>query len=150
MGILDRLLRRAPADPPEPHPMNEIERLLEDHASGRGELRPVIDALLRSEVYLLRKGAPEDVVEGEPFIPLVIPSTGGFPGVCLFTSPERSPATVRLHPEFRTGMKVTFAWVLEAAPEGLGVVINPGSRLCLEQSPADFERFRAAVRSGQA
>jgi hypothetical protein len=148
MGLLDKLFSKprpaeeAPGAPlplePDFVPENDLERLLLDVVEGRSDLAPFVQALADAEVFVLFDG------ESGPFgpvRPLVMPTSQGGHGLCVFTSAGRAEPAERLMPEF-TGRFVSFREVLQAAPSGVGLILNPGWRASLENSPEGLEAMR--------
>ena len=151
MGLFDRLrprLRPLPAaDSP---PSNDLERAVAGAIDGSGSFEAFLSSLLKSKVFLLLKGDPPANPDGADKRPLVLPSSAGIPSVCVFTSPERSLEVQRANPTHRTGILVEFRWVLQVIPPDLGIVLNPGSSLSLEQPPEGVVRLKADLASDSA
>lgn len=144
MGLFERL--RSSREPPPAAdfpPANELERAVQGAIDGSGSFEAFLSFLLGSQVFILIQGDPPASPETAGMKPLVLTSSAGIPSACLFTSPERSLPLQRRHPAYRTGLLVEFRWVLQVLPAGLGIVLNPGSRLSLEQPPEGVARLKA-------
>jgi hypothetical protein len=138
----------AEAQPGEPPPLSALERLLARCIAGEEPIPQLVAELLRSQVFVLFHGEPTPAGPPSPLRPLVVESSQGHLAVAVFTHPDRVTRLAKLHPEFRTGLQVAFTWVVQSAPEGLGLVLNPGSSLCIEQAPCGVVELRRAVASG--
>jgi type III secretion system (T3SS) SseB-like protein len=128
------------------HAVNELERVLEAFVAGRTPFEPVLQSLISSQVFVLLKGE----AQSEPpkqFAPLILLSSTGAPSVCLFTSSDRSLAIQRQHPEYAMGLQVAFTWIVQATPPGLGLVLNPGWSVSIEQPPEGLALFKRDLES---
>jgi hypothetical protein len=142
---LNRLRPSRQPPPAEPAPSNDLERAVRGAIDGSGSFEAFLSCLLGSKVFLLIEGDPPANPDTADKQPLVLPSSAGIPSVCVFTSPERSLEIQRANPTHRTGMLVEFRWVLQVIPADLGIVLNPGSSLSLEQPPEGVARLKADV-----
>ena len=115
--------------------------------AGREPLATFVACLLRSQVFVLLRGEPS-TDPAAPWQPLLLPSSTGVPSVRIFSSPERSSEVQRQHPDYRTGLLVDFTWVLRGMPPDLGLVLNPGSSLSLEQPPEGVTRLKQDFLGG--
>jgi hypothetical protein len=150
LGLFDRLRPHHQPLPAELAPSNDLERAVQGAIDGSGSFEAFLNCLLRSKVFLLLQGDPPAHPDSADEQPLVLPSSAGIPSICVFTSPERSLAIQRANPTHRTGMLVEFRWVLQVIPADLGIVLNPGSSLSLEQPPEGVARLKADLASDSA
>jgi hypothetical protein len=151
LDLFDRLRPRPqPLPATDLSPSNELERAVQGAIDGSGSYEAFLSSLLGSKVFLLLKGDPPANPDTADKRPLVLPSSAGIPSVCVFTSPERSLEVQRANPTHRTGMLVEFRWVLQVIPADLGIVLNPGSSLSLEQPPEGVARLKADLASNSA
>ena len=127
---------------PEFIPGNELEEQLLGVVEGRTELRALIASLLLAKVFVLFEAGAETPGPAPPLRPLVLPNSKGSFGLCLFTSPERALPALRAMPEFSCSPPVAFRSVLESAPGGVGLIINPGWKATLENPPQGLEEMR--------
>lgn len=141
MGLFNRFRAAPPANTPSPEPANDLERAVQAARAGLEPLEVFLSCLLRSQVFVLMKGDPS-TDPAAPRQPLVLPSSKGVSSVCIFTSPERSTEVQRRHPEYRAGLLVDFSWVLRGMPPDLGLVLNPGTSLSLEQPAEGVARLK--------
>jgi len=149
MGFLNRLLGRSDDHPLLPlDPANELERRLRAVVTGQTGIEPFIEELVRIQVFILVHGKAEPAPPST-MRPLVLPSSQGFPGLCIFTSPDRSIPVQQNHPEFQTGLQVAFTWVLQATSTALGLVVNPGWDIAIELPPQGLARLRQDVNDGK-
>jgi hypothetical protein len=152
MGIFKKLFgapKEMPGPEPPFEPVNELERKLAEFVREQKDAGPLIQCLLGSQVFILLKNTPEEVREGRNLRPLVLASSTGFPGVCVFTSPERSGPVSQENPEYTAGLLVAFPWVLQTCPADLGLIVNPGWATSIEQSPGNFATLRDKIASGE-
>ncbi len=126
-------------------PVNELETRLQAFVTGNAAFEAFLELLLRSQVFVLIKGDPEAVTKDTPIAPLVLIASTGFPALCIFTSPDRALRVQKKHNAFAGGMLVEFRWVLESAPEGLGLLVNPEWEATVEQPPYGFAAMRRDV-----
>jgi type III secretion system (T3SS) SseB-like protein len=157
LGLFDRLrLRPRPEPRPDPppasefEPSNDLERAVSAVFDGSGSFEEFVSCLLRSQVFVLIEGEPTPIPEIAGTRSLVLPSSRGIPSVCLFTSSERSYDVQRANPTYRTGLLVDFRWILPLIPADLGLVLNPGSSLSLEQLPEGVAKLKADLASSPA
>ncbi|MBL9165260.1 MAG: SseB family protein [Planctomycetaceae bacterium] len=75
--------------------------------------------------------------------PLLLNSSDGEPMLAIFTSIERSKIWSQKQTDFSFGMQVPFEWLLRGTVSGVGLVINPGSTVGLEMSPAGVTQLKA-------
>jgi hypothetical protein len=144
LSLFDRFRpRREPPPAADLPPSNDLERAVQGAIDGSGSFEAFLSCLLGSRVFILIQGDPPANPDTTGMKPLVLPSSAGRPSACLFTSPERSLLVQRAHPAYRTGLLVEFRWVLQILPADLGIVLNPGSNLSLEQPPEGVARLKA-------
>jgi len=149
MGFLNRLLGRTDDQPLLAlDPANELERRLRAVVTGQTGIEPFIEELVRVQIFILVHGKPEPVPPST-MRPLVLPSSQGFPGLCIFTSGDRSLPVQQKHGEFQAGLQVAFTWVLQATPADLGLVVNPGWDIAIELPPQGLARLRQDVDDGK-
>ncbi len=129
-------------------PGNDLERLLLALNQGTAQRSALPHRLVKSRLFLLFNGDPEGVMASETAQPLAIKSDQGYPGICVFSAPERANDLQAQHPEFRTGIETEFAWVLEICPPGVGILINPGSPYTVELHPDGVAPIREGVKRG--
>lgn len=116
-------------------PSNDLERCLLDAQEGRIPPQELIEALLRSEVFMpvyekQRIGGFAASKEAQPLT--LKEGEGGEEILVLFTSPDRAKAFVRDHPGYGGGLVAEFAWVLEKLGVGYGITLNPGHEVGIE------------------
>jgi hypothetical protein len=151
LGLFDRLRPRPqPLPAADSPPSNDLERAVQGAIDGSGSFETFLSSLLGSKVFLLLEGESPANPDSAEKRPLVLPSSAGIPSVCVFTSPDRSLEIQRVNPTHRTGILVEFRWVLQVIPPDLGIVLNPGSRLSLEQPPEGVARLKADLASNSA
>lgn len=150
MGFFDRFkpMQPSPSAPLPLEPVNDLERHLSNFVSGQAPIQPFLEELLHSQVFLLFHGKPTPAGPPSPLKPLVLPSSQGFPGIAAFTHPDRALPIQKSHPEYEAGLLVEFSWVLQNAPAGLGMIINPGWAVTIEQPPDGLVAFRNDVFPG--
>jgi hypothetical protein len=144
MSLFDHPHRETPPAPELPlalEPVNELEQRLKAAVVGEGPVEAFIEELLNTQVAMLFLGEPTPQGPSSPEA-LILESSEGFPGLALFTHPDRALPIQRLNPEFRTGILVDFVWVLQWTPEGLGLIINPGWDATIEQAPVGVAQLR--------
>jgi hypothetical protein len=141
MGFPNRIhgLRKGGALPLPFDPVNALERVLHAFIRGEGPIEAVLRGLLESRVVVLLEGEGRGL-EAERL--LVLPGRSGAESLCVFTSPQRSQGLREGRARPLSPRWVDFQWVIESAPHGLGLAINPGLPVSLEQSPEGFARLR--------
>lgn len=142
MGILDRIRGSRSSDRPLAlDPVNRLEDRLRDVKIRGGEIEDFVAELRRSQVAILLEG--ESVPgPGQPFRPLLAVSSEGHPSLCIFTHPDRAVPMQRRNPAYQTLLQVTFPWIVQVAPPGIGLVVNPGWDVTIEQPPDGFAQMR--------
>lgn len=151
MGLFDRLRPRSqPLPAADLPPSNDLERAVQGVIDGSGSLEAFVSCLLRAQVFILIEGEPPALPDSAGMKPLVLPTSRGIPSLCLFSSSERSLDLQRANPGHRTGLLVEFRWVLQVIPPDMGIVLNPGSSLSLEQPPDGVARLKADLASNSA
>lgn len=125
-------------------PQNELERRLYHAQRGDVSTSAVISELKQSQVVALFNGDPT-MAKGMRLNaqPLLLNSSDGEPMLAIFTSIERSKIWSQKQTDFSFGMQVPFEWLLRGTVSGVGLVINPGSTVGLEMSPAGVTQLKA-------
>lgn len=129
-------------------PVNALEERLRDAVWDPGEIEAFVGELVRSQVFLLSQGDPAESPPAQ-LRPLVQAGSEGHPCLCVFTHPDRALPIQADHPDYRLGLLVAFTWILETAPKGLGLLINPGWDLTTEQPPHGLDQLRQDYASGR-
>lgn len=146
-AFLDRVF--GPVTPVMPRrvltPVNELEEALKEIVAGDSSAGDrFVERLLHAQVYVLVYGEIQDPPSGK-VRPFIMTSTRGFPALCIFTAAERANPIQSLFPAFRSELQVDFTWVLQSAPNGLGLMVNPCWDVALEESPESFAKLRQIV-----
>jgi len=138
------------ANVPRPFlPNNELERVLLAARQGGLPVQSLVDALLRSQVFILidKEIGPEGTWDASTS-PLVISSSKGQASLAMFTSPARSADLAKQCPQFGFGLLVDFRWILSMMGPQLGLTVNPGWAAMMEMPPEGVNQLKADLHRG--
>ena len=65
--------------------------------------------------------------------------------MAVFSAPERAVRTQQNHPDFGTSLCMPLSWVIRAATDHMGLVINPGDRHSFEVDARFLHRLRSTL-----
>lgn len=121
---------------PDFSPLNRLEATLLAAQTGTGPSSAFFDELVQSQVFLLLDREIGEDGRWDPAINLcVLTNAQGRPVVAAFTAPERSTDWYAHLPQFKYGLLVTFAWLMQGLGPEVGVVVNPGLPVGVELGP---------------
>jgi hypothetical protein len=103
-----------------------------------------VKTLLGSQVFVLldRDPGPSSVWNNTAS-PLVLNNQSGMPMLAIFTALERSADWSERIPDYSFGLLTDFRWLLKGIASGVGLVINPGSKVGLEMPAIGVWQMRA-------
>lgn len=114
---------------PQPGPQNALEQAMAEAKAGRLPTDAFLRLLLNTAVLIPSRR--EVLADGSGLSPL-LPEREGVSYAALFTSPPRLEAVKGLAPFC---LEMVASAFLARLPEGVGMVVNPGSTLGLEIAP---------------
>ncbi len=124
----------------------DLEAAIRDYLADPGvpTQERFLERLLTAKLFVPARREGQAAAKASDFAMLVTDTDDG-PYAIAFSSPERVTQEVARAHGMRSGVLVEATFVLRQLPEGMGLVINPGTPELLMQLPAEgLARFRRA------
>jgi hypothetical protein len=119
-------------------PKGAVELAIFDHIWQQTPVETVLAPLMDVEVFFFAENS-----EGAQPKPLVSQGNDGKPGMLVFTTRERSAAIAKQMPDPAAAPQaMPFRELLRWAPVELGLLVNLGTALAAEATPAQLDVLR--------
>src|SRR5688572_33469208 len=116
-------------------PKGAVELAIFDHIWQQTPVETVLAPLMDAEVYFFAENS-----EGAQPKPLVSLGNDGKPGMLVFTTKERSSTIAKKMPDtLAVPLVISIKELLRWAPVELGLLVNLGTALAAEATPAQLD-----------
>lgn len=123
---------------------------IRDVAEGRASRADAIALLLGSKVAVLLDKGLEGGQLARDARPLSLDGPDGRPVIAVFSSVGKGAPWVQREPRFGFALLTGFRWVLEIAPVGAGIAVDPGYRFDFRLPAEDVQALKAGLRGANA